>query len=162
MPSKLFESIGLSKHAAYGIHMAMYGSPILMFFETFIFNDWNFAVSLFLLITLDTAVGGVAHILNRDFSGQIFYKKLAKKLFAIVMTILSIGVLKNAVISGNQNVLSSWIDASLYAVMMGFEGASILKNTYKIYPWEPIKLALKRLEIYYDNQKNRVIDADNK
>jgi hypothetical protein len=40
--------------------------------------------------------------------------------------------------------------------MIGFEFASILRNTYKIYPFEIIKIALGKLEVFYDKRADKV------
>jgi phage-related holin len=162
MPSKLFASVGLGQKGTYTAHMLMYGAPSLMLFERFIFSDWGYLTSLMALVILDSATGGLASIIDRQFSMVIMYKKLGKKLFGIVIAILCIGILKNATVGGEQNIMSGFIDAGLYAVMLGFEGASVLKNAYKIYPWEPIKIMLSKLEIYYDKKANKVTDEINK
>jgi hypothetical protein len=179
MPSKYFKKIGISQTNAFAIHMVMYGTPLLFFFkrlilcempfyfERYIFSDWPYLTSLALLVFLDTLSGGIGALITprvdrsgkkigREFSAIIFYEKLAKKFFGISVYVLVIGVLKNTVINGEQNLLYDIIDSGFYSLMIGFEGASVLRNAYKIYPFEVIKIALRRLEVFYDFQKDRV------
>jgi hypothetical protein len=184
MPSTLFKEVGLSQNQAYGAHMIIYGTPTLyvsrtfllddlpMYFQKYVFNDWPFLTSLLLLVFLDTITGGLAALIYRrwdigakkyvsEFSGRLMYKKLATKAFGITIYVLSIGVLKNTVIDGEENLLSDLVDSGFYSVMIGFELASVLRNTYKIYPFEIIKWALKKLEVFYDKQTDKVnIDTE--
>lgn len=133
------------------------GSPLLTFIELYVFKDWNFLISIILLVFLDSVTGGISAVIKGNFSGVEFIKKLSIKMFALTVTIVCVGVLKNAVIGGNNNFMSTWIDSSLYAIMLGFEGSSVLKNCYKIYPWEPIKVILQKLDVYY----HKKVDAKN-
>jgi len=179
MPSALFAKLGIKQTTAFGIHMAMYGTPTLYFiqnyllndlpvhFQRYVFSDWPFLTSLTLLVLLDTIVGGIGALLNRvwneekqkfesEFSGRTLYKKLGTKTFGITVYVISIGILKNTVIDGEQNLLSDLVDSGFYSVMIGFELASILRNTYKIYPFDVLKWALAKLEVFYDKRTDRV------
>lgn len=179
MPSVFFAKQGLSQQAAYGLHMLMYGTPTLLliqeflldklpkYFEKYIFNDWPFLGSLLVMVLLDTFSGGVAAWITttvdettgkktRLFSARVLYKKMTIKLFGITMYVVAIGTLKNAVIDGEENILADIVDAGFYAVMLGFEAASVLRNTYKIYPFETLKWALSKLEVFYDKKSDKV------
>ncbi|WP_373399691.1 phage holin family protein [Algoriphagus halophilus] len=156
MPSKLFASIGLSQKSAFGIHMAMYGTPLLYLFEKYVFDDWDFLVSLILLFFMDTVVGSIASIVEGKFKPSQGAKMFGMKLIGYTFTVICIGIMDNTLIAGRANWLEGIVDAGAYAVLMAFEGASVLKNIYRIYPFEPIKLILAKLEIYYNRQKNKV------
>lgn len=156
MPSKLFASIGLSQKTAFGVHMLMYGTPISILFQRYIFNDWDFLVSLMLLLFLDTFVGAMAAFIERDFRPTFGIKRFVLKLIGYTMTIVCIGIVDNTLIAGKANWLEGIVDSGAFAVMISFEGASVLKNIYRIYPFEPIKLILKKLEIYYNKQQDKV------
>jgi len=67
-----------------------------------------------------------------------------------------IGIVDNTLIAGKANWLEGMVDSGAFAVMISFEGASVLKNIYRIYPFEPIKLILKKLEIYYNKQQDKI------
>jgi uncharacterized membrane protein YiaA len=107
---------------------------------------------------LDSLAGGLAAILKKDvnglkqFSAVKFYTKMAKKLFGITIAVLCVGLLKNTIIGGEQNIMAKIVDAGFYSLMLSFEGASVLKNAYKVYPWEPIKFILKKLEIFNERK----------
>lgn len=156
MPSVLFARIGLSQKTAFGLHMAIYGTPVLMIFEKYVFNDWNFLISLMMLFFLDTLVGSIAAMVEGVFKPTIGVKKFGFKLIGYTMTVICIGIMDNALIAGQANWMEGIIDSGAFAVMIAFEGASVLKNVYRIYPFEPIKLLLRRLEIYYNKNQDKV------
>jgi len=170
---------GFSQNHIYGIHAFLFGSPILFFiekvlfceipyyFERYIFSDWSFLASLTLLVLLDTMTGGLGAFLTikrndkgerigTEFSGITLYRKLSLKTFGISIYVVSIGILKNTIIDGEENLLADIVDSGFYSVMMAFELASVLRNAYKIYPFEIIKLALEKLEVFYDKRNNKV------
>lgn len=156
MPSKLFAAMGFSQKLSFGLHMAMYGTPVLMFFQKYVFNDWDFLISLMLLFFLDTAVGSLAAMVEGIFKPTIGAKRFGLKLIGYTMTIICIGIMDNTLIAGRANWLEGVVDAGAFAIMIAFEGASVLKNIYRIYPFEPIKFLLKKLEIYYNKQQDKV------
>lgn len=156
MPSKLFASLGLSQKTAFGLHMAIYGTPVLYLFERYVFNDWDFLISLMLLFFMDTFVGAFASIIEGKFKPTLGARMFVVKLIGYVFTVICIGIMDNTLIGGRVNWLEGVVDAGAYAILMSFEGASVLKNIYRIYPFEPIKIMLAKLEIYYDRQKKKV------
>jgi len=188
MPAKLLAKIGMSQTQAYGIHMFMYGSPLLMylqapvfiwdespfhFFQTRVFNDYDFLAGLLMAVLLDTLAGGIrafnefetldgALVLDskekkiRKFSGRVFYEKMGKKLFGITVAVLCLGILQNTKIAGEQDFISGLASSGFYSVMLGFEIASVLKNAYGVYPWEPIKIALNKLDIFINRKTGEV------
>ena len=156
MPSKLLASIGIGQKASFGIHMAFYGTPVMYLFEKYIFSDWDFLISLMLLFFLDTFVGSLAAIVEGKFKPTLGFKLFAIKFICYTITILCIGIMDNTLISGQANWMEGIIDAGAFAVMIAFEGASVLKNVYRIYPFQIIQLLLRKLEIYYNRQKDKV------
>lgn len=156
MPSKFFHEIGLSQKEAFAGHMLLYFTPMLYLFEKYIFNDWDYLVSLMLLFFLDTFVGALAAVVEGKFKPTIGLKGFGLKLIGYTLTIACIGIIDKTLIAGKANILEGVVDAGAFAIMISFEGASVLKNIYRIYPFKPIKIILSRLEIYYNKQKDRI------
>lgn len=175
----ILKPLGFSQNFIFGMNSFLFGTPILFlihnffiteipyYFQKYVFSDWSFLASLTLLVLLDTITGGLGayltpiksvdgKILGSKFSGVLLYKKLANKTLAITIYVVSIGILKNTIIDGEANILAEIVDSGFYSVMMAFELASVLRNTYKIYPFEVIKLALAKLEVFYDKRKDKV------
>lgn len=142
-------------------------NPLQIFYDR-VFDDFDFLFGLILAITIDTFAGGIAALVNfkkdvdgnfiinnegrksRLFSSGTMFWKLSKKLIAITIAVLCVGILKNTVIDGSENIMSKWVDSGLYGVMLGFEGVSILRNSYKIYAWKPIKFIIDKLEANWE------------
>ncbi len=138
------------------MHMLMYGTPITYLFQRYIFNDWDFLISLMLLFILDTIIGSLAAMVEGIFKPTIGARRFGLKLIGYTMTVACIGIMDNTLIAGRANWLEGVIDASAYAILIAFEGASVLKNIYRIYPFEPIKFILRKLEIYYNKQQDKI------
>lgn len=145
----------------------------LEFFERRVFSDYDFLTGLLILVLLDTITGGLRAINTykkiggkfirddkgrrmRSFSGRIFYEKMSKKLFGITIAVICLGVLKNTRIAGEEGIIQELISSGFYSVILGFEGASVLKNAYGVYPWEPIKIVLKKLDIFINKKTGQV------
>jgi len=143
------------------------------FFHTRVFNDYDFLAGLLMAVLLDTLAGGIRAfnefetlegvlILDskgkkkRKFSGRVFYEKMGKKLFGITVAVLCLGILKNTKIAGEHDFISGLASSGFYSVMLGFEIASVLKNAYGVYPWEPIKIALNRLDIFINRKTGEI------
>lgn len=179
MIKNILLALGFPQKNIFGFHAFFYGTPLLLllqkfflkklpiYFEQYVFNDWSFLPSLTLLVLLDTITGGLGayltpiksadgKVIGTEFSEIKLYRKLASKTFAIMIYVVSIGILKNTVIDGEENIMASLVDSSFYSVMMAFELASVLRNTYKIYPFEIIKVALEKVEVFYDKKKDKV------
>lgn len=143
-----------------GMKLLFFGTPILLFIEQYVFSDWDFLISLMLLVGLNTIVGSVAASVAGEFSTKLFYRKLGIKIFGISIVLLGVGILKKAKIDGEENYLSELLDAGFYSLMGGLELLSLLKNAYKIYPWEPIKYAIESIQTFYFRKRNQAIDEN--
>ena len=153
--SVVIEKINLS------LKLLFIGTPLVLFIEEYVFSDWDFLISLMLLVGLNTVVGSIAASIAGEFSAKLFYKKLGIKVFGIAIVLLGVGILKKAKIDGEENQLSDLLDAGFYALMGGLELLSLLKNAYKIYPWEVIKYAIESIQSYYFKKKKEAISHEN-
>lgn len=157
MPTKLFMSWGISEKLVFGLHMGIYGTQLLYFVEKYIFNDWDFLVSLTILIFLDTVFGSVRALKENTF--QPFKKGIvgvATKIVVLACTVAAIGVIDNSRIGGQSSWFEGYIDAGAFAIMLAFEGVSVLKNLYFIKPTPIIGWLLKKLDLL------TYIEKDNK
>lgn len=144
-----------------GFKLLSFGTPLLLFVEKYVFSDWDYLISLMLLVGLNTIVGSVAAKVEGRFTTKLFYKKLGIKTFGIAIVLLGVGILKKTKIDGEENYLSDLLDAGFYAIMGGLELLSLLKNAYKIYPWEPIKYAIESIQSYYFTKRSQAINNEN-
>ena len=160
MRSDLLQSSIIWEKIFVAIKLISIGTPLLLFVEKYVFSDWDYLISLMLLVGLNTIVGSIAAAILGEFSTKLFYKKLGIKIFGIAIVILGVGILKKAKIDGEENYLSELLDAGFYALMGGLELLSLLKNAYKIYPWEIIKIAIESIQSYYFKKRNKASYED--
>lgn len=147
MPTKYLLSWGFDEKLTFGIHMAIYGTPIVYFIEKYIFNDWNFLISLFLMVMMDTLLGAIAAAKEGKFSSKEGVKGFGIKVGSLAATLVCIGIIDNATIAGKGSILEGVIDAGAFAIMMAFEGISVLKNIYRIKKFEVIVWLLQKLDV---------------
>lgn len=157
MPTKLLLSWGFSEKLIFGVHMSTYGASLLFFVERYVFNDWDFLVSLSILILLDTILGVKVASKNNLFQAKLGIKGFATKLVILACTVIAIGVIDNSKIGGESSWFSGYVDAGAFAIMLGFEAISVLRNAYILKPSPVIEWLLKKLDMltYIDNNKNQ-------
>lgn len=147
MPTKLFMSWGISEKLVFGLHMGIYGTNLLYFVEKYIFNDWDFLVSLSILVLLDTIFGSIKAVKEGVFKAGKGLSGFALKVIILACTIAAIGVIDNSTIAGESSWFNGYIDAGAFAIMLGFEGVSFLKNLYYLKPMPIIGWLLKKLDL---------------
>lgn len=147
MPTKLLLSWGLNEKLMFGFHMGTYGASLLFFVERYIFNDWDFLVSLFILVFFDTIFGCVRAIKEKRFKVRNGLVGFALKIVILACTVFAIGVIDNSRIAGESTWFQGYVDAGAFAIMLGFEGASVLRNLYAIKPSPIIEFVLKKLDL---------------
>jgi len=148
------ESLVLQKLIV-GLKLLSIGTPMLLFVEKYVFSDWNFLISLMLLVGLNTVVGSIAAAIAGEFSSKLFYKKLIIKIFGIATVLIGVGILKKAQIDGEENYFADILDAGIYSLLGGLELLSLLKNAYKIYPHHVIKDLIEVIESWYFKKINK-------
>lgn len=126
-------------------------SPIFMFIQKYIYNDWEFLKWLFLLIALDTFTGvwksyKAMEISSKGFS-QVITKVTIYSIFLIVIHILQYFTVDKQI-----NSLFGWLNDVAYSTLIIRESISIFENLAVIEPkLFPIKI-LEKLKAF-ENDK---------
>lgn len=160
MPTKYLLAWGFSEKLTFGLHMMMYGTPIVYFIERYLFNDWDYLVSLALLVGMDTLMGAIAHAKEGNFSTKLGIRGFLIKVASLTATLLCIGIIDNTTIGGHGSILEGVIDAGAFAIMMAFEGISVLKNIYRIKKFEVIVWLLQKLDVLTSIKKENKDEKD--
>ena len=112
---------------------AMPAAPVLELFERYVFGDWEFVKFLVVLVVVDTILGFVKHLIEKDVSSKA-YGMIAKKLL-IYSSILAVShVLSNFSINGEIVDSFVWFRYFACSALMIREGISIIENSEEIYP----------------------------
>ena len=121
------------------------------FVDKYIFNDWQFVISLVIVLAIDTVLGVLISIRNRTFSSQGFGKFFEKVLIYMSVLILT-HVLGHYRIDGIENHVFNWFDHFTYSAIMIREAISILENVSKLKPDLVPGWVLKKLKSFQDKE----------
>lgn len=106
-------------------------SPFVLYFEKYVFNDWQFVISLSTLVAIDTILGiWNAHKRN-EISSRDFSQLLTKAIIYMLLLAASHQA-SSYKIDGVSNTILSWVDGALYAGIVVRELISILENCGKL------------------------------
>lgn len=108
-------------------------TPIVNWFEKYVFHDWEFVKYLVVLIVFDTLVSWIYHIREKDFSSKGF-GMIIVKLFSYT-ALLSLGhILSNYSINNDQVTTFTWINSLICTSLLIREAISIVENVGKLNP----------------------------
>lgn len=120
-------------------------TPLVGFFETYIFCDWQFIQFLAILIIGDTILGFVKAWKDHNMNSRGF-SQILWKLFAYMSLLIVTHVLTNYKVRGDESIIFLWFDDMAYAAMVVRESISILENIAAIYPDSIPKWLIVRLK----------------
>ena len=129
-------------------------APAVRFFERYIFDDWQFAATMIVLVGVDTFLG----TLYAWKTGSLSSKKMSNLFMKIIvygMALVTVHGISNHTVNGQpNNILASlipWIDAVVYSLILLREGLSIDEKCGKLgYPFLP-KFIRKRYNEFDEN-----------
>jgi phage-related holin len=134
--------------------------PIIHFIETYVFNDWDFLVTVLLLMFIDAIIMTVRALMQRTYKIETAFNDFFKKTLAITFTITCISIIDLALIDGERSVFIDWVNGGFYSVLLMFINVSILKNIYHIYPLPIIADILDKVDKWKGKNKNNGIDVE--
>lgn len=115
----------------YPLLLAVPISPIVHWFEKYVFHDWEFIKYLVVLIVIDTLISWIYHIREKDFSSKGFGMILTK-LFSYT-ALLSLGhILSSYTIKNDEITTFTWINSLICTSLLIREGISIIENVSKL------------------------------
>jgi len=141
--------LALSAKTILSLRVAVVLTPVLIFIERYLFNDWNFLAYLGVLIAVDTIFGVQHHWVKHSISSRAFSRLFTKCGIYVGLLVLT-HVLTSFQVHGKPQVLFAWFDTFMYSCMMAREGLSILEHIAFIEPRLVPKALLKRLAIISD------------
>lgn len=118
--------------------------------ETYFFHDWNFLVSLFILIAIDTTTGVMKAFKQKVLSSDRFGSFLVK-IFLYCMVLIVVNVLISFKVEGTHPIIFDWIEVFIMTALMFREAVSIFENITLIYPTLLPRFVMRRLEQFDDN-----------
>lgn len=135
-------------------------APYLELFEQYVFNDWDFAISVSVLVVIDTVTGFWKGYQNKCISSYRFRDVIKKvALYFLLMVVGNVG--SSYTVNGELNVILRIFDNLIYGLIMITELLSILENMAELGVPIPVWIK-KRLRAFteegkldiFENQKN--------
>lgn len=131
-------------------------TPFIRFFEKYIWNDWQFAATMIILVAIDTFLGfyfawSTGTVSSRKLGG------VGTKLLVYGMSLATIHNISHHTVHGDQNnILASilpWMDATMYGFFVIREALSINENCGKLgFPLLP-NFITKRFQDFNESGK---------
>ncbi len=122
-------------------------------FAKYIFDSWDFAVFLMVMVIIDTFTGIWAamkqNALHSSPFGKVFVKTILYAAFLVVLH-----GFENYGAGKISMKVFSWINSVGYAALIGREGLSVVENITKIKPDLLPKFIIKKLRDYEESGSN--------
>lgn len=115
----------------------------------YVFQDWEFAKWIAILIGIDTVLGVWKHLVHKDASSESFFSRFSKKIVIYVLLLMLSNIAINATIDGTVIGPMQWIGTYICVFMMVREIFSCVENIQAIYPIFPTSF-VKRLKDFND------------
>ena len=132
-------------------------SLIIPYIEKYLFADWDFVVSLVVILLIDTGTGMWKSLIERNFNSYKFGRVFIKAIVYIVFLIM-VHTLTSYKVRGETSRLLSWLDNLAYAGILIREAISILENLTVISPNTIPSWILERFKLF--NKSGRVSDLE--
>lgn len=120
-------------------------APIISFFEKYVYDDWTFLKFLFVICAVDTLLGILKALKQKNLSTKGFGMVLIK-IIIYSSALITSHVLVSFTIHNNGTVLFTWFDNVIFAAIIVKEAASIFENIAIIDPGVFPKSILKYLK----------------
>lgn len=120
-------------------------TPFVIFFERFVFSDWDFAISILILLLMDAFVAISVSLLRKEITVlKMTFEWLLRSL-VLMCGVLTVSIIDKALINGNPNGLIEWVHSGFLVVFLFAILAGVLNNLYLIYPADWIKEILRKI-----------------
>lgn len=108
-------------------------APLTAVVERWLYADWPFAVSLAMLIGVDTALGVYRGYRTGTLSSHRF-KRVFHKVGLYLLLLIASHQLRTVTIQGAPQPVLAWLDRALLNAVVLYEAWSILENTAQALP----------------------------
>lgn len=123
-------------------------SPVVLWFEKYVFNDWEFVKFLVVLMIMDTVLGFAYHLIKHNFSVEGF-EKIFIKLLCYGAALIVAHNLSSFTINGDPVQSFNWFRVLICTALMVREGLSIFKMIDRLSP-SLVSPRIKKYLKYYD------------
>ncbi|MVT11388.1 phage holin family protein [Chitinophaga tropicalis] len=108
-------------------------APVISWIEKYVFSDWEFLKFLFVIVSVDTALGLFKAIRQRQVSSKGFGMVL-RKIIIYTSALVATSALTKFTVSGAPQVAFSFLGNVVFSAIMVREAISIFENIAEIDP----------------------------
>lgn len=148
MPTVFLTKLGFTPKIIFSIHMMIYGTIPLTFFERYIFNDWPLFHSVFIGLCVNASLDFIAFLIRRDKQLIKVLIDFAVTFVAIMMIMIVLGIYDNAQYRGETVSLKEISTSAAWTGLMGYIAASSLLNIWRIFKIDKIKELLINMDLW--------------
>ncbi len=120
-------------------------TPCVEFLNIYVYDDWQFFISLCIVIGIDTVLGVWQRWRSRTLSSRGFGRVFAKVGFYSLFLIAT-HILATHKVRGQLNTLLTWVDSACYSLVLVREFLSILEHSAALGIFTPPAWLLQRLQ----------------
>jgi hypothetical protein len=121
-------------------------SPIIIFLQKYVFDDWHFVLNMLIVIFIDTCFGFIWAYKRGRINSHDFGKVLSKVL-TYMLLLVAVHNVSHFQVNGKVNVFLTWLDSVVYATIMAREMLSIFEKTALLGYFKPPKWIIGRLSM---------------
>lgn len=137
---------------------AFFGS-MLFFINKYLFNDWDYAIWLAILVGMDTFLGFGKNLIRGTLSLDKM-NKFAIKLICYLSVLVMIHVLMNFTVKGSKQVVFDWLSTVAYTVFLTREALSIILHIDDLRPGFLPPFLYKFLDKYNEKIEEQFTDKN--
>lgn len=126
-------------------------SPVVWFVNRYLFNDWEFFITLCVVVLVDTLLGVWCAWRASEVSSRGFGRIIQKLGFYFLFLVATHALAQHRV-QGEVNSLLTWVDSWCYAILLVREFLSILEKSAKLGLFHPPAWLLKRLAVFHASE----------
>lgn len=131
-------------------------TTVAIFFNQYVFSQWQFAFGFFLIFLMDTYSGVYVARRTKSYSGKIFRELLTDKCVAYFTIIISFSAATKVTLQGSDMNLIQYLNLPVYTLFIVVEFRSIVTKWYGFKKWA----WLGQLLAFIDKNQKETIDKN--
>jgi len=129
-------------------------APFFIFFQKYVYSDWNFLAFLLVLMFLDLVTGVVKAWKKGKFITSTGFRDTVIKVFQYGIFLIVIHVLISFQINGETVALLNYADEAGYTFLIVIEAKSIFENLQSINPKLDLTIIIEKLKAVSSKKKD--------
>ncbi|MFN3802863.1 phage holin family protein [Belliella pelovolcani] len=151
--NKILESIESPK-------LWMLITAIGAFITQYVFSQWSFALTFFIVFICDTISGSHIALKKREFTGKKFRDMLMDKCIAYFTIIISFSAGTKMVLEGSDTNIIQYLNVPFYSLFISVEIRSNILKWYKYKKWPWLGELLQMIDSRFKKLKDKDEKAD--